>query len=124
MSITSIDLGGREALELEAAFRSDHPRYADTWELDELRRTDYAGLDRDGHVYLDYMGGGLFAASQLTEHAALLQNGVFGNPHSSNPTSAASTELVERARDYVLEYFGASLDLGEVPAISLLGSLC
>ncbi len=108
MSVTSIDFGGREALELEAAFRSDHPRYGDTWELDELRRTEYARLDRDGHVYLDYTGGGLFAGVQLTEHAELLQGGVYGNPHSSNPTSAASTGLVERARDYVLEYFGAS----------------
>jgi selenocysteine lyase/cysteine desulfurase len=59
-------------------------------------------------VYLDYTGGGLFSSSQLAEHAALLERGVFGNPHSSNPTSAASTELVERARAYVLEYFRAS----------------
>jgi selenocysteine lyase/cysteine desulfurase len=27
---------------------------------------------------------------------------VFGNPHSANPTSAAMTELVERAREAVL----------------------
>ena len=33
---------------------------------------------------------------------------MFGNPHSINPTSAASTELVERARAYVLEFFNAS----------------
>jgi selenocysteine lyase/cysteine desulfurase len=35
---------------------------------------------------------------------------VFGNPHSINPTSAASTALVERARAYVLEFFDASPD--------------
>ena len=33
---------------------------------------------------------------------------MFGNPHSINPTSAASTELVERARDRVLDFFNAS----------------
>ena len=38
----------------------------------------------------------------------LLETGVFGNPHSVNPTSAASTELVERARAAVLEFFSAS----------------
>ena len=78
--------------------------------LDELRRSDFARLDRGGHVYLDYTGGGLYAQSQLREHMRLLESGVFGNPHSINPTSAASTELVERARAYVLEFFNASPD--------------
>jgi len=31
----------------------------------------------------------------------------FGNPHSENPASAASTELVERARLAVLAHFNA-----------------
>ncbi len=52
----------------EAAFRRDHPRYDDTAVLDELRRSDFARLDRGGHVYLDYTGGGLYAESQLVEH--------------------------------------------------------
>jgi molybdenum cofactor sulfurtransferase len=92
----------------EAAFRAEHPAYASTLVLDELRRTDYARLDRLGHVYLDYTGGGLYAESQFREHMRLLETGVFGNPHSINPTSAASTELVERARVRVLEFFSAS----------------
>jgi molybdenum cofactor sulfurtransferase len=92
----------------EAAFLREHPAYAETALLDELRRTDYARLDDGGHVYLDYTGGGLYARSQLREHMRLLERGVFGNPHSINPTSAASTELVERARSYVLEFFNAS----------------
>ena len=49
-------------------------------------------------MYLDYTGAGVYAESQLREHMGLLESGVFGNPHSINPTSAASTELVERAR--------------------------
>src|SRR5664279_1150201 len=92
----------------EAAFLREHPAYAETALLDELRRTDYARLDDGGHVYLDYTGGGLYAQSQLREHLRLLERGVFGNPHSINPTSAASTELVERARAYVLEFFNAA----------------
>jgi molybdenum cofactor sulfurtransferase len=76
--------------------------------LDELRRTEYARLDRGGHVYLDYTGGGLYAERQLREHTQLLLDGVFGNPHSINPTSARSTELVEQARAAVLAFFRAS----------------
>jgi molybdenum cofactor sulfurtransferase len=94
--------------EAEAAFHREHPDYADTAALDDLRGIDFARLDRDGHVYLDYTGGGLFASSQVAEHGDVLSSGVFGNPHSINPTSAASSALVERARDYVLEFFGAS----------------
>ena len=94
----------------EKVFRREHHQYADTAVLDELRSTDYARLDAGGHVYLDYTGGGLYARSQLREHFELLQAGVFGNPHSINPTSAASTALVERARASVLEFFRAASD--------------
>jgi molybdenum cofactor sulfurtransferase len=92
----------------QAAFVHQHPEYADTARLDELRQTEFARLDGGGHVYLDYTGGGLYADSQLREHVRLLATGVYGNPHSVNPTSAASTELVERARAAVLTFFRAS----------------
>jgi molybdenum cofactor sulfurtransferase len=92
----------------EAAFRREHPRYDDTAVLEDLRRTDFARLDRGRHVYLDYTGAGLYAESQLSEHFKLLRENVFGNPHSINATSAASTELLERARGRVLEFFRAS----------------
>ncbi len=78
--------------------------------LAELRRSEYSRLDAAGQVYLDYTGAGLYADSQVEEHLALLRGGVFGNPHSANPTSAAATELVERARRAVLDFFSASPD--------------
>ncbi len=92
----------------EAAFLEAYPTYAVTHHIDELRATEYGRLDACGQVYLDYTGGGLYALSQLRRHAELLGGCVFGNPHSSNPTSSASTALVERARRCVLEYFNAS----------------
>ena len=76
--------------------------------LEELRRTDFARLDRGGQVYLDYTGSGLYGDSQLAAHMDLLRSCVFGNPHSLNPTSAHATELVESARSAVLAFFGAS----------------
>ncbi len=93
-----------------AAFVGRYPGYADTVSLDEVRRTEFARLDDGGHAYLDYTGGGLYATSQLREHVRLLEAGVYGNPHSVNPTSAASTELVERARASVLSFFRASAE--------------
>ncbi len=91
-------------------FLQQFPAYSQTAALDELRQSDYNILDRQGHVYLDYTGGGLFAASQLQAHHGLLSSLVFGNPHSYNPTSARTTELVEQARRYVLRFFNANED--------------
>jgi molybdenum cofactor sulfurtransferase len=91
-------------------FLQAYPAYASTSELDALRAAEYARLDQQGHVYLDYTGGGLYAESQLRDHMALLQGGVFGNPHSKNLTSLAMTELVEHTRAAVLRYCNASPD--------------
>ncbi len=101
----------RQVAEAEPAayrmFLADYPGYAGTRVLDALRATDYQRLDPGGHVYLDYTGGGLYPESLLREHMALLSDGVYGNPHSKNPTSLAMTKLVERARAKVLSYFNA-----------------
>lgn len=75
--------------------------------LDELRATEYGYLDRDGHVYLDYTGSGLAAECQLRAHRERLRAGLFGNPHSENPTSAASTTRVESTRRAVLRHLNA-----------------
>ncbi len=88
-------------------FLQVYPTYASTEIIDSLRRSDYARLDQASHVYLDYTGGGLYAESQIRAHHELLRTQVFGNPHSSNPTSLAATRLVEEAREYVLAFFHA-----------------
>jgi molybdenum cofactor sulfurtransferase len=90
-----------------SAFLKAYPRYAETQAVDELRRREYARLDEDEQVYLDYTGGGLYAESQLRQHQELLRTHVFGNPHSSNPTSLDATHFVEHAREYVLRFFHA-----------------
>ncbi len=82
-------------------------QYRATEKIDALRAAEYARLDAGKHVYLDYTGGGLYADAQLRAHMDILRAHVFGNPHSSNPTSQAMTDLVERARAYILEFFNA-----------------
>jgi selenocysteine lyase/cysteine desulfurase len=109
-------------------FQTAYPAYASTRKLDDLRAAEYARLDAGGHVYLDYTGGGVYAEAQVREHLALLTREVFGNPHSKNLTSMAMTDLVEHARDYVLQYFNASPDeyiavftLNATGALKLIG---
>ena len=87
-------------------FLARYPEYAETAAIDRLRAIEYRRLDEQGQVYLDYTGGCLYSDSQLEQHLALLRSGVFGNPHSHNPTSTATTEHVERTRESVLNYFG------------------
>jgi len=92
------------------SFLRSYPTYPTTHIIDDLRAVEYARLDIGGHIYLDYTGGGLYAESQLRRHNHLLVEHVFGNPHSSNPSSQASTQLVEHAREYILKFFNADPD--------------
>ena len=76
------------------SFLAAYPEYEATARVDALRATEYARLDAQRHVYLDYTGASLYADSQVRDHLVLLQRHVFGNPHSGNPTSMAATALV------------------------------
>ena len=90
------------------------PVYAETAAVDDLRAADYARLDRLGHTYLDYTGGGLYAESQLRRHQELLAGAVLGNQHSQSPTSLASAALAREARDAVRRFFNAPEDEFEI----------
>jgi selenocysteine lyase/cysteine desulfurase len=97
-------------LEAEAQFLAAYSEYAATEPLEQLRARDYARLNEQDQIYLDYTGGGLYADSQIRRHHDLLRTHVFGNPHSLNPSSFAMTELVEQCRSKVLAYFDAAPD--------------
>ena len=99
------------------------PAYAETTALDALREREYARLDAQGHVYLDFTGAGLYAASHVREHAEQLETGVFGNPHSANPTSSATTRLVESARAAVLDHFNGARDYTAIFTLNASGAL-
>jgi len=95
-------------------FLAAHPDYTAAAALDGLREREYGRLDAQRQVYLDYTGGSLHAASQVREHADMLADNVFGNPHSASPSSSAMTLRVESARAAVLDFFNAA---GEYTAI-------
>ena len=105
---TVYEPGGLRAA--QAAFAGRFPAFDADGSFAELRATEYARLDDNDQVYLDYTGGGLHAVSQIDAHAELLRTTVLGNPHSNNPTSLATTALVEGARARVHEFFGAPVD--------------
>ncbi|MBE0684386.1 MAG: aminotransferase class V-fold PLP-dependent enzyme [Anaerolineaceae bacterium] len=88
-------------------FLTDYPNFQKTSVLDKIRKDDYPNLDQQGHTYLDFTGAGLYAQSQVMKHHQMLQENVFGNPHSSNPTSLTMTRLVEKTRETVLGFFNA-----------------
>jgi len=92
------------------AFQRAFPAFESTAALERLRARDYARLDRQAHVYLDFTGAGLPAESHLHAHMALLGDGLFGNPHSQNPASSSASALVDEARRRVLAFFNASLE--------------
>jgi len=92
------------------AFERAYPSYETTRALDELRAREYPALAALGCTYLDYTAANLYATSQLERHFTLLRDHVFGNPHSTNPTSSFSTASITRVRQRVLAFFNASPD--------------
>jgi len=88
-------------------FFNEYPDYLLTESIDNLRSNDYSILDQQGQVYLDYTGAGLYGESQVLSHTNLLRKRVFGNPHSSNPTSENTNSLVTSARKAVLNFLNA-----------------
>ncbi len=99
------EYGPASAAAAAADFELRFPDFDPDGSFARLRRTEYGRLDDSGETYLDYAGGGLHAVSQVEAHLHLLRTRVLGNPHSDNPTSLASSALVERTRDVVCDFF-------------------
>ena len=106
-----------------SSFLECHPDYAVTSALDALRATEYARLDAQQQIYLDYTGGGLHAASQVLEHARMLGDHVLGNPHSASPSSMEMTRRVEQARAAVLAYFHGTGNYTAIFTLNASGAL-
>lgn len=73
-----------------------------------LRSHEYAYLDVQGHVYLDYTGASVPSRSQIEAHTARLAEFTSGNPHSTNPTSEVSNKLIARTRLRILDFLNAN----------------
>ncbi|MBO1330147.1 aminotransferase class V-fold PLP-dependent enzyme [Streptomyces sp. VRA16 Mangrove soil] len=72
-----------------------------------LRADEFGYLDETRQIYLDHTGATPAPRSLVDAQAARLRGAVFGNPHTESPASAASTALVEAARQRVLRFLDA-----------------
>jgi len=104
-------------------FLATYPEYESTSHVDKIRAADYARLDQAGDAYLDYTGACIYAASQVRAHAELLASNLLGNPHSASPASSSATDLVERSRRAVLEWFNAGDDYTAIFTLNATGAL-
>ena len=110
-------------MSLRTQFLDRHPEYAATDRTGRAAGVGIRSARCPGVVYLDYTGGGLHGDSQVREHADLLGQTVFGNPHSASPSSTAMTHAVERARAKVLDYFNATGEYTAVFTLNASGAL-
>ena len=78
--------------------------YADT--LDNYRKYNLERLENV--VYLDYAKESVFADSQMKEITNDLGTHLYGNTHSESPSATLSTEQVQQARAFLLNYLGIS----------------
>ncbi|PWZ07878.1 Molybdenum cofactor sulfurase [Zea mays] len=74
--------------------------------IDELRAAEFKRLE--GMVYLDHAGATLYSEAQMMDVARDLMSNVYGNPHSQNDSSMATSDAVTSVRHQVLKYFNAS----------------
>jgi hypothetical protein len=91
------------------SFLAKNPEYNSPF-LDELRQSDFKRLDDPSHpsCYLDYTGAGLYPESLAASFADLLSKNVYGNPHSTNPSSQLSSRANEAAKHAVLAFLDAN----------------
>lgn len=61
-----------QAVVAYSAFLRTCPEYQYTWIIDNLRRTDFARLDRVGETYVDHMGGAPRAECLVRAHSDCL----------------------------------------------------
>ena len=79
-------------------------------------------------MYLDHAGSALYSQAQLADVFGMLTGGCFGNPHSRNPSSRLCSELIEKTRLEVLEFFNADPNIysivftsGATDSLKLIG---
>ncbi|MEZ5319028.1 MAG: aminotransferase class V-fold PLP-dependent enzyme [Vicinamibacterales bacterium] len=79
-----------------------------------IRSREFARLDARGQAYLDYTGSALYGVTQVRRHQQLLEQGIYGNPHSTHEPSCASTDVMVAARRRVLRFFDVDESTHEV----------
>ncbi|KAE9620929.1 putative molybdenum cofactor sulfurtransferase [Lupinus albus] len=74
--------------------------------IDQIRATEFTRLQ--GLVYLDHAGATLYSELQMQSVFSDLTSNVYGNPHSQSESSSATLDILNDARQQVLDYCNAS----------------
>ncbi|CAH1774686.1 unnamed protein product, partial [Owenia fusiformis] len=70
--------------------------------IDRIKRAEYPrSLDL---TYLDHSGATLYSKSHIEKHHQDLLQNVYGNPHSSNPSSKLTSDTIDQIRYRILQY--------------------
>jgi molybdenum cofactor sulfurtransferase len=76
-------------------FLLDHSAAYDDAAVTAFRDKEFARLDRNGEIYLDYVGGSLPPLSLLKQQFAYLESGIVGNPHSAGKEAMHSLDRLK-----------------------------
>ena len=57
------------------------------------------------YTYLDHAGTTVYSKTQVDNYHKDLLTNLCGNPHTQNPSSLQSTEIMEYVRNLVLNHF-------------------
>ena len=91
--------------------------------LSQIRERELHRAQLSGDVYLDYTGAALYPLSLVRRHQRALRCRVLGNPHSTSPTSSASTEDIRSAKRAILQFFDAPAEYDVVLTANATGAI-
>ncbi|RPA82468.1 PLP-dependent transferase [Ascobolus immersus RN42] len=73
--------------------------------MEEIRKKEYPHMK--GSIYLDHAGTTIYSRTLIDTYHSSLSTNLYGNPHSSNPSSALSSKAIAKTRKQVLAFFNA-----------------
>eukprot|EP00201_Polytomella_parva_P019889 CAMPEP_0175045484 /NCGR_PEP_ID=MMETSP0052_2-20121109/4452_1 /TAXON_ID=51329 ORGANISM="Polytomella parva, Strain SAG 63-3" /NCGR_SAMPLE_ID=MMETSP0052_2 /ASSEMBLY_ACC=CAM_ASM_000194 /LENGTH=457 /DNA_ID=CAMNT_0016309027 /DNA_START=682 /DNA_END=2052 /DNA_ORIENTATION=- len=90
-----------------AFLKQYHADYGYNGRIDELYPREVGCRMQPNEHYVDYTGSSVYCQSQIDAVFQEFRQHMFGNPHSENPSSSLTSELVEDVRDRIMKFFNA-----------------
>lgn len=81
--------------------------YGYNGQIDHIRRTQFPHLK--GAKYLDNTGSSVYQKRQIDSVLRNLEENLYGNTHSVNPSSTRTERAVEEARQMILDWFNVNI---------------
>ncbi|KAJ0099603.1 hypothetical protein Patl1_20040 [Pistacia atlantica] len=85
-------------------FSKAYPQYADTYQIDQIRATEYYHLSLSNHICLDYIGIGLFSYYQLQNQESSKYQTASSSSPSPSPLPQASPAQISDIPFFSVSY--------------------